>query len=235
MNTLVPLIGLASLAVAHAASPDPGAGTMKVDHLILGVRDLDEGVRQFEQRTGVRPVKGGEHPGRGTRNALVSLGPGHYVEILAPQPSAPDSDQVRPLRAMADLMPIGWAVSVGDVEAARRRLSAAGFGLSDVMPGSRAKPDGTLLEWKTFAIARPAIVGVPFFIRWGDGTRHPSQDSPGGCSLERLQIISPAGDDLRRVLAALPLDVAVEVGARGGMDVTLRCPQGPVQFSGPSR
>jgi glyoxalase-like protein len=214
------------------ASPSPPAIAARVDHLILGIRDLDEGVRQFERRTGVRPAIGGEHPGRGTRNALASLGDGHYLEILAPQDGAPDSERVRALRTLADLSPVGWAVSVRDMDAARSRLIAAGFALSDVMPGSRARPDGSLLEWRTFEIAKPPIAGAPFFIRWGDRTTHPSLDSPAGCRLERLRVVTPAADDLRRVLAALPLDVAVEKGGSGALDITLRCPKGTVTLSG---
>jgi hypothetical protein len=175
---------------------------------------------------------GGEHPGRGTRNALVSLGPGLYIEILAPQASAPDSGAAAELRALTDLTPFGWAVFVRDVEAARRRLGAAGLSLSAIKPGSRARPDGSLLEWKTFDIEKPPLAGVPFFIRWGDGSTHPSKDSPAGCRLEGLRIFSPDADDLRRALASLPLDVAVEAGGRATMDVTLRCPKGTVQFRG---
>jgi Glyoxalase-like domain len=226
------LLGFAYGVMAHAASPEPRASAAGVDHLILGTRDLDEGIRQFEERTGVRPVFGGEHPGRGTRNALVSLGDRHYIEILAPQVSAADSDRVRPLRAMADLTPMGWAVSVRDLDAARQRLGAAGFTLSEVMPGSRAKPDGRLLEWKTFEIGKPQIEGVPFFIRWGDRTTHPSLDSPAGCRLERLRVVTPAADDLRRAFSALSLEMAVDTGAHGGLDITLRCPKGTVQFRG---
>jgi hypothetical protein len=243
MKTLaLSLLGLAVGGVAHAASPSPRAHGAQVDHLILGIRDLDEGIRRFEERTGVRPMVGGEHPGRGTRNALVSLGNRLYVEILAPQAGAPDSGAAGGLRALADLTPMGWAVSVRDVEDARRRLGDAGFGLSDVMPGSRARPDGTLLEWQTFGIVKPQptissgaavqIAGVPFFIRWGDRTKHPSEDSPGGCALERLRVASPNVDDLRRALAALPLEVELDAAARGRMSVTLRCPKGTVTFGG---
>jgi hypothetical protein len=159
------------------------------------------------------------------------LGGGHYVEILAPQASAADSERVRALRTLADLTPVGWAVSLPDMDAARSRLIAAGFALSDVAPGSRARPDGTLLEWATFEIARPQIAGAPFFIRWGDRTTHPSQDSPPGCRLERLRVVSPAADDLRRALAALPVDVAVAAGERGALEIRLGGPKGTVTFS----
>ena len=205
---------------------------MQADHLILGIRDLDEGIRQFESRTGVRPVAGGVHPGRGTRNALVSLGPGLYIEILAPQAGVPDSPRADGLKTLSDLTPMGFAVAVRDLLTARERLIGAGFGLSEIVPGARARPDGSRLSWQTFGIEKPEMAGVPFFIRWGDGTTHPSQDSPAGCRLDALRVVSPDASDLARALAALPLKVPLEKGARLEMAVTLRCPKGTVRFAG---
>ena len=94
------------------------------------------------------------------------------------------------------------------------------------------RPDGRLLEWKTFEVEKPAVAGMPFFIRWGDGTTHPSQDSPGGCRLERLRVVTPDVAGLQRALGALPLKVAAQSGARAGLDIRLRCPRGVIEPRG---
>ena len=84
----------AQAGAAAQATASPRAGTKKpgplpsvvamVDHLVYAVPDLDSGSAQIEKLLGVKPMVGGQHPGRGTRNALVGLGPMVYLEILAP-------------------------------------------------------------------------------------------------------------------------------------------------------
>ena len=185
----------------------------RFDHLVIGIRSLAEGIEQFEKLTGVKPAVGGQHPGRGTENALVSLGPGAYLEILAPQPDAQLSDTDARLRGLDRLTIVTWAVAVEDAIAAAAALNLAGFGTTPAKRGSRVTPAGERLEWTIFKLDGGAISMAPFFIQWDGSTRHPSGTAPGGCALERLAVREPDQDRLRAVLDALGVTgVTVEGG-----------------------
>jgi len=43
-----------------------------IDHLVYAAPDLDAACAEIERRLGVAPSPGGQHIGRGTRNALVA-------------------------------------------------------------------------------------------------------------------------------------------------------------------
>ncbi|WP_188194719.1 VOC family protein [Nonomuraea sp. SYSU D8015] len=58
-----------------------------LDHLVYAVPNLAAGVAQFAERTGVKPVPGGSHPG-GTANHLVRFGSTFSLEIVGPDPAA---------------------------------------------------------------------------------------------------------------------------------------------------
>src|SRR4030095_11809722 len=53
----------------------------RLDHVVIGVRDLDEAIQAFQQ-LGFEVRPGGRHTGRGTHNALIRFGL-DYLELLA--------------------------------------------------------------------------------------------------------------------------------------------------------
>lgn len=219
------------LSLFVLVAPVTHQSIVQIDHLILGINDLERGVAEFEAKTGVRPVFGGAHPGRGTHNALASLGRGAYIEILAPNPAEARSDAMTDgLEGMTTLTPIGWALATTDLAAVKKRAEAGGVTTSQVAPGARNLPDGSRLEWMTVGVTAPANHWAPFFIQWGDPTLHPSRTAPAGCALESLSLADPGPDALRTLFAAVGFEMAVTQAQQGRMRVTLNCPKGRVEF-----
>ena len=204
---------------------------IRIDHVIVGVADLEKGIADFERLTGVRAVVGGVHPGRGTRNALMSLGGGTYLEILAPDPAqSVDNDEIRELRTLARPTPLGWAVSADEERVIRLALKDAGRAISPPEPGSRAKPDGAVLRWVTFGYDGVENPLAPFFIIWMAPDLHPARTSPGGCRLSRLSIETPDSNDLAAAVQPLRLNVAVNRAAAKRVRLSLSCPDGEVRL-----
>ena len=199
-----------------------------IDHLILGVDDLDRGMAEFAQRTGVTPVKGGVHPGRGTQNALASLGDGRYVEILAPSHEAGTTADVR--TTSQTLTPVGWALHAADLPAAIAAIRAAGFTMSQIEPGARTRPDGVMLSWQTADVSGAGLDAAPFFIQWGRGTPHPSTQSPAGCRFASASLTEIDPAPLSKFLTAAGVSVSVATGTKRTMTIVLDCPAGQVTF-----
>lgn len=229
---VVVLSGLAAGSVnAQDTSAEPKArDVVTVDHIIVSVGDLEEGSRQFLEMSGVEPVFGGLHPGRGTQNALVSLGPRTYLEIMAPQTDVDLPESVKPLLALDALTPSGFAVSTTDMAGTLARLERHGYATSDPSDGSRALPDGGTLMWTTMGVTDPVIEPAPFFIQWGETSPHPATTSPVGCTLQSLTVVSSQQVALERLFKALELDVIAEDagGRETAYELVLDCPKGTV-------
>lgn len=226
MKTLACMATISVLALMPQASQPLAT----VDHIILGINDLETGIAEFERKTGVRPVFGGVHPNRGTQNALASLGDNTYIEVLAPDPKQQNpTDAIQGLPALTSLTPVGWALGVREVLPLQARLQQREIVHTAAMPGSRALPDGSRLEWTTFGVTRPAHDWMPFFIAWKDPAHQPARTSPRGCLLVSLQLRDPSPGPLTAVLSAVGLDIALLTGD-SKMTVTLECPKGRVTF-----
>lgn len=222
--------GLAAGAswLRKSMSPASQAATV-VDHLLLGVADLDAGISWAEERTGVRAAIGGVHPGRGTRNGLMALSGRQYLEILAPDPAQEGGGRAD-LRALREPRLITWAAHSTDIEALATRVRAAGLSVAGPRPGSRARPDGRLIEWTTLGIesafASGGIDPIPFFIQWAAASPHPSQDSPKGCALVSLEFEHMDRNGLRDTLARVGIDATTREAAAPAIVATLMTPRG---------
>ena len=112
-----------------------------LDHLVYATPDLDASVEALAKHLGTEPVPGGAHPGWGTRNALIGLGTGVYLEIIGPDPSQPDPEGARPflIDDLTDARLVTWAYRHPDPESMRETLKDV-VRLGPVRAMSRARP-----------------------------------------------------------------------------------------------
>lgn len=196
---------LAAPTVSWGASDVPAV----LDHILLGCSDLDAGIAFVEKQTGVRAAFGGVHPGRGTRNALLSLGEKHYLEIIALDPAQTGAPDHYGLQKLTEPRLVNWAAHPGDLAQFATRLRSAKLAFDGPTPGSRKRPDGRLLQWKTLNLLDDHHGILPFFIEWSAGTVHPSADAPSGCHIVSFSLSAPNDHELQRLCTVLDLDVPV--------------------------
>src|SRR6202521_4881918 len=199
-----------------------------LDHIILGCNDLDRGIELVQESIGVHPSIGGVHPGRGTRNALLSLGERRYLEIMAPDPDQPDAKDPLAvhLRKLSEPGIVGWAAHPGDLSSFAKKLRDAGVAFEGPTPGSRKRPDGRILQWQTLTLKDNPSWLLPFFIEWRADSLHPSADAPAGCRLIRFEVMTPEPDKLAKTAALLLLDVPIIKGEMPQLRATIVGPKG---------
>ncbi len=227
--------GLTGAVVPRFRRKQPPMSTLAaVDHLIVGVADLDAGIGWFEQRAGIRPVVGGVHPGRGTRNALLGLGGRKYLELLSVDP-AQDPSLRSGLLAFKEPRLISWAAATTSINDLANRIRSSGLTAGAPRPGSRMRPDGSQLKWTTLtmetAFEQGEVEPFPFFIEWDADSRHPSEESPKGCELVSFEFEHPDPDGLRRTFAQAGIDAPVRKAAAPVLHARLRTLKGEVALS----
>jgi Glyoxalase-like domain len=199
-----------------------------LDHILLGCNSLQVGIDFVQEHTGVRAAFGGMHPGRGTQNALLSLGEKHYLEIIAPDPvqSASSNPTAVALRELMEPRLVGWAVHPGELSSFAKKLSSAGVPFEGPTPGSRKRPDNRLLQWQTLVLKNDSAGLLPFFIEWSAASSHPSVDAPTGLRLIRFELLTPHPETLARTAALLSLDVSIISAGQPQLRATLAGPKG---------
>jgi hypothetical protein len=202
-----------------------------LDHILLGCNDLDKGIDLVHEKTGVRAAFGGVHPGRGTRNALLSLGERRYLEIIAPDPAQREIVHFPQIQGMTDPRLIGWAVHPPDIAAVAKLLRENQIAFQGPDDGSRKRPDGTVLHWKTINLADDRHGLLPFFIEWSADSVHPSKDAPARCSLESFDIMSTDPGELSATLKRIGLDLPVQRSDKARLHALITGPKGALELT----
>jgi len=220
------------LAGFLVAAPGPAGVLAQVDHLVYTVPDLQGGIAAAERLFGVRATPGGQHPGQGTRNALIALGPASYLEIIGPDPEQPRPSGGRRF-GIDDLKAphlFTWVAKGTSLQAFAAGARAHGINLGAVLPGSRKRPDGVVLAW-TYTDPNTVLADrlIPYFIDWGSSP-HPSATAAKGVVLTSLRAEHPDADRVQQMLKQLGLALTVTRGPTPSLIATFDSPRGKVEL-----
>ncbi len=165
---------------------------MRLDHLSYACNsgELADVVQRIGSDLGATFQDGGRHPQFGTRNFILPLAGGCYVEVVSaldhPAAEKAPFGQAVSRRASDGGGWLSWVVAVDDISPLESRLGR------EARAGHRIRPDGHDLNWKQIGVLDVmADPQLPFFVEWGgDTTEHPSAGA-GPVSVGRIEI---AGD-----------------------------------------
>ena len=214
---------------------------VSIDHVLVAVADLAEGARRFQAEYGLRALGGGRHPGVGTANMIVPLR-SEYLELIAvvdAEEAARSPSSERITRALAEGRTFAtWAARTDQLDAVRERVLASGLQVPAVFAGSRERPDGVTLRWRTQFLAPPGEPSVlPFVIEWHVSPgMHPAEmpvEHPSGAPVIRsLRLGDPdpeaATDRLRMLLGHVPKVTVERANTSGVLAVELDASAGPL-------
>jgi hypothetical protein len=213
-----------------------------IDHLVLATDELERTVAHVRATWGIEPTPGGAHLGRGTRNELVALGGGAYLEIIGPDLAQTDHTGERPfgVDGRTGERLVAWcARPATTIEAAARAAARLGHDVGPISSMSRRRPDGVLLAWRlttpAFDAERPDVPAVlPFVIDWLDSP-HPSTGLDHPVELVGLSIHTPDAAAVDAIVGAIGPDPRITVVDADGpplLDAVVRTPRGEFTLRG---
>jgi hypothetical protein len=162
---------------------------VRIDHVLYAVADLEAGATRFEEDLGLESVPGGKHPGWGTANRIVPLGPDYLELIGVADPAVASSSESGRLVLDAGDRLVGWAVATDDIGSVAARLGL------ELQRGTRKRPDGVRLAWRLAGVgdALRSNGTLPFFIQWdGPSVLHPGGDPSAPAGISWVEV---AGDE----------------------------------------
>jgi hypothetical protein len=197
-----------------------------LDHLVFAGPDLAAAVAHVTELTGVAPVAGGSHVGRGTANYLAGLGGGAYLEIIGPDPEQPDPESPRPfgIDALTGPALVTWAARVDGLDAVIASARAAGYDPGPAEAMSRRTAEGELLSWQLTPAGGFGGL-VPFLIDWGS-TAHPSSRQLPETGLLAFTGVHPNPAPVEAAITALGLELLVRKDQRPGLVAVLQSAAG---------
>lgn len=204
-----------------------------IDHLVYAVLNLEKAINDFEILTGIRPTFGGYHTTRGTKNAVVNLGNGCYLEILAVDDENIDISAPRWMGVdfIKSAQMTRFAVKSDDLQKDRAILQKYNPQMGETNGGQRKMSNGKTLTWEMILpLAAPAVELVPFMCDWSQSEVHPTDAMVEECEFIELKFIHPKPENVISVLDKLGMNIEVGKGEKASIKVIINSPKGIVEI-----
>ena len=135
-----------------------------IDHIIIGVHDLEQAAAQFSQKLGLAVSGGGIHPTGGTANRIIVIGD-TYLELIAINNPEEAQQSVLDRLAIHEGY-LNFVLASDDIETESHALLQRGIPILGPTPGLLRAADGRTRGWSRIDIERPQMAQrYPFIIQ----------------------------------------------------------------------
>ncbi len=135
-----------------------------IDHIIIGVNNLEQASAQFSQKLGLAVSGGGIHPSAGTANRIIVIGD-TYLELIAVRTPAEAQQSMRDRLAIREGF-LNFVLASNDIETDSRTMANRGVSIVGPTAGSLRAAGGRTRGWSRTNIERPDLAQrYPFVIQ----------------------------------------------------------------------
>ncbi len=135
-----------------------------LDHIIIGVNDLEQATSIFSQKLGLAASGGGIHPSGGTANRIIVIGDTYLELITARTPGEAQQSMLDRLAKGEGYL--NFVLSSNDIEADSKAMLSRGVSIIGPKQGQLRSADGRIRRWSRIDVERPDLTQrYPFLIQ----------------------------------------------------------------------
>lgn len=193
-----------------------------IDHIIIGVNDLEKATQTFEQNLGLLASGGGRHPFGGTANRIIVIGDAYLELISVVEPAEAQQSMLDRLAKGEGYL--NFVLGSDDIEADSQAMRARGVSVIGPNAGALNSAEGRSRGWQRTDVERPDLTQhYPFLIQHDStgeerGFRLAGWQKPPAHPLGTLKILSTTlvvenlEEASRRIQSIYGLEPSIQFG-----------------------
>jgi len=210
----------------------------KIDHIVVGADNLEQGITALEESLGVTLPKASKHEAMSTHNCVAPTGNDSFIEILSIDPEAPEPGRTRwfamddpdvKARFKRSACAYHWVVGTDDIDAV---IANSPIPLGELVTFTRGERSWRLTIPTDGSLQEEGL--IPTFIEWSPGPHPSSGMSDLGIKLKKVVLTHPDPQkltdiltqlgvaDLTKVISGNKKEISFKLALKTGETVTLK-------------